>query len=60
MRSFCKSGIRERFTRTAKLSLVLPVSIWLMWVVEIPTFSARASCDRALIFLNFRIRCPIV
>ena len=46
-------------TRTGRLSLVLPVSIWLMCVVEMFTFSARASCESLIAFLNLRMRCPI-
>ena len=46
-------------TRTGRLNLVLPVSIWLMCVVEMFAFSARVSCENPNAFLNLRIRCPI-
>lgn len=32
-------------TSTGKLNFVFPVSMWLMWVVEIPIRSANSSCD---------------
>lgn len=32
-------------TSTGKLNFVFPVSMWLIWVVEIPIRSANSSCD---------------
>ena len=57
--SVLTSKARESLTKTARLNFVFPVSIWLMCVVEIPTFSASSSWEKECAFLNFRICCPI-
>ena len=57
--SVLTSKTLARDTSTGRLSFVLPVSMWLMWVVEISTFSASSSWDQSCAFRNFRIRCPM-
>ena len=42
-----------------KLNFVFPVSIWLIWVVEIPIRSANSSCDNWWALRNFLILWPI-
>ena len=49
-----------RAAKTARLSLVFPVSMWLMWVTEMPTRSASASWERSWARRNARTRCPIL
>ena len=46
-------------TKTGRLSLVFPVSMWLICVTETPIRSANCSCEMPCAFLYFRIFCPI-
>lgn len=46
-------------TKTDRLSLVFPVSMWLICVTETPIRSANCSCEMPCAFLYFRIFCPI-
>lgn len=47
--------MRQPNRHTARLSFVLPVSIWLIWVTEIPTKPASSSCESLRARLTLRI-----
>ena len=57
--SVCTDKALAISTKTGRLNFVFPVSIWLMCVTDICTFSASCSWDRLYAFLNLRMRCPI-